>query len=80
MRGQSLTSSIRRAFGFADRAGSLKPGKDADVVVWSGDPFEPLTRSKAIFIKGEEQLMTSRRLRLRDRYCDLNRPYPPEYH
>ena len=77
---KAVTINPARAFGFADRAGSLEPGKDADVVVWSGDPFEPLSQPKAIFIKGEEQPLTSRQLQLRDRYRDLNRPYPPEYH
>ena len=77
---KAVTINPARAFGFADRAGSLEPGKDADVVVWSGDPFEPLSQPKAIFIKGEEQPLTSRQLQLRDRYKDLNRPYPPEYH
>jgi imidazolonepropionase-like amidohydrolase len=77
---KAVTINPARAFGFADRAGSLEPGNDADVVVWSGDPFEPLSQPKAIFIKGEEQPLTSRQLQLRDRYKDLNRPYPPEYH
>ncbi len=77
---KAVTINPARAFGFAGRAGSLEPGKDADVVVWSGDPFEPLSQPKAIFIKGEEQPLTSRQLQLRDRYRDLNRAYPPEYH
>ena len=66
--------------GIAERVGSIEPGKDADVVVWSGDPFEPLSQPKAVFIKGEEQPLTSRQLELRDRYRNLNTPYPPEYH
>ena len=77
---KAVTINPARAFGFADHAGSLEPGKDADVVVWSGDPFEPLSQPKAIFIKGEEQPLTSRQLQLRDRYRNLNAAYPPEYH
>ncbi len=77
---KAVTINPARAFGFAERAGSLEPGKDADVVVWSGDPFEPLSQPKAVFIRGEEQPLTSRQLKLRDRYMDLNRPYPPQYH
>lgn len=76
----AVTINPARAFGFADKAGSLEPGKDADVVIWSGDPFEPLTQPVAVFIKGEAQPLTSRALELRDRYRDLNRPYPPQYH
>jgi imidazolonepropionase-like amidohydrolase len=76
----AVTINPARAFGFADRAGSLEPGKDADVVVWSGDPFEPLSQPIAVFIRGEAQPLTSRSLELRDRYKDLNRPLPPQYH
>ncbi len=77
---KAVTINPARAFGFADRAGSLEPGKDADVVVWSGDPFEPMSQPTAIFIRGVEQPLTSRQLKLRDRYRDLNRDYPPQYH
>jgi len=64
---KAVTINPARAFGVADRTGSLEPGKSADVVIWSGDPFEPLSQPKAIFIKGEEQPLTSRQLQLRDR-------------
>jgi imidazolonepropionase-like amidohydrolase len=77
---KAVTINPARAFGFADRAGSLEPGKDADVVVWSGDPFEPMSQPTAILIRGVEQPLTSRQLKLRDRYRDLNRDYPPQYH
>ena len=63
----------------ADTSGSLEVGKDADVVVWTGDPFEPLSQPTAVFIKGEAQPMTSRQWQLRDRYRDLNTAYPPAY-
>ena len=76
---KAVTINPARVFGIADRAGSLEVGKDADVVVWSGDPFEPLSQPKAIFIRGEEQPLTSRQLQLRDRYRDLNGAYPPAY-
>ena len=34
-----LSIGPARALGIADRTGSLKPGKMADVVLWNGDPF-----------------------------------------
>jgi imidazolonepropionase-like amidohydrolase len=77
---KAVTLNPARAFGVADKAGSLEAGKDADVVVWSGDPFEPLSQPVAVFIKGEAQALTSRQFELRDRYMDLNRPYPPAYY
>lgn len=76
----AITINPARAFGFGDRAGSLEPGKDADVVVWSGDPFEPMSQPVAVLIRGEVQTLTSRSLQLRDRYKDLKRPYPPQYY
>jgi imidazolonepropionase-like amidohydrolase len=75
----AVTINPARIFGVADRTGSLEPGKDADVVVWTGDPFEPLTQPTAVFIHGAQQPMTSRQLELRDRYKDLARPLPPGY-
>ncbi len=75
----AVTINPAKMFGVADKVGSLEPGKDADLVIWSGDPFEPLTQAKAVFIKGVAQPMTSRQLELRDRYKDLNRPLPPAY-
>ena len=64
----AITSVPARVFGLEDRIGSLAPGKDADLVVWSGDPLEPLSAPTAVFIKGVQQPMRSRDLDLRDRY------------
>lgn len=36
------------------RVGSLAAGKDADFVIWSGDPLSTLTRCEATFIDGRE--------------------------
>lgn len=75
----AVTLNPAKIFGVADRTGSLEPGKDADLVIWTGDPFEPLSQATAVFIKGVSQPMTSRQLELRDRYKDLGRPLPPAY-
>ncbi|MFI4966484.1 MAG: amidohydrolase family protein [Caulobacterales bacterium] len=75
----AVTINPARIFGVADRTGSLEPGKDADLVIWTGDPFEPLSQATAVFIHGAQQPMTSRQLELRDRYKDLNSPLPPGY-
>jgi hypothetical protein len=57
----------------------LEPGKDADVVIWDGDPLELTTFADAVFIRGVEIPMKSRQTELRDRYKDLNKPLPPAY-
>ncbi|HZZ33473.1 MAG TPA: amidohydrolase family protein [Phenylobacterium sp.] len=75
----AVTINPAKIFGVADRTGSLEPGKDADLVIWTGDPFEPLSQPTAVFIHGEAQPMTSRQIELRDRYKDLGRPLPPGY-
>jgi len=75
----AVTINPAKIFGVADRTGSLEPGKDADLVIWTGDPFEPLSQATAVFIKGVQQPMTSRQLELRDRYKDLGRALPPAY-
>jgi imidazolonepropionase-like amidohydrolase len=37
---RGLTVHAARALGVSDRLGSLEAGKDADIVVWSGDPLD----------------------------------------
>jgi len=51
--------------------GTLVPGRSADVVIWTGDPFEPLTRPRQVIIRGREVPLRSRQTELRDRYRDL---------
>ena len=75
----AITINPARIFGVADRTGSLETGKDADLVIWTGDPFEPLSQATAVFVHGKPQSMTSRQTELRDRYKDLGQPLPPAY-
>ncbi|HMN55335.1 MAG TPA: amidohydrolase [Sphingopyxis sp.] len=41
-----------KAIGLADKIGSLKPGKMADVVLWNGNPFSVYTRPEKVWIDG----------------------------
>lgn len=75
----ALTTVPARLFGIADRYGTLEPGKDADVVVWTGDPLEVTTYATAVFIRGAEMPIRSRQIELRDRYKDLGGPLPEGY-
>lgn len=65
---EAVTLAPARVWGIADRSGSLEPGKDADVVVWSGDPFELTTGPEHVFIKGREMSMDTRQRQLLERY------------
>lgn len=50
---QALTMGAAEILGIADRVGSLEEGKDADVVLFDGDPFEYLTSVLAVIVNGE---------------------------
>ena len=47
-----LAINPARALGIADRTGSLKAGKMADVVLWNGNPFSTYTRPDKVWIDG----------------------------
>lgn len=49
----SVTIDSARLLGIDDRVGSLANGKDADVVIFSGDPFEYLTNVELVIVNGE---------------------------
>lgn len=72
---RAVTLAPAEMFGIGDRVGSLATGKDANVVVWSGDPFEFLTEADQVFIRGKSVKAPSRQDLLMDRYKTL----PPSY-
>lgn len=51
---QAITINPARHVGIADRVGSLEVGKDADIVITDGCPFEVSTKVKYVFIDGNE--------------------------
>lgn len=65
---KSLTINPAKIYGVDKQIGSLEPGKQADVVVWSGDPLEVTEAAEQVFIDGEKVEMVSRQTKLRDRY------------
>ncbi len=72
---RAVTLTPAETFGVADRIGSLQAGRDANVVIWSGDPFEPLTHAERVFVKGVDVKRPSRQDDLMMRYKTL----PPTY-
>lgn len=49
---KAITINPAEHIGVTDRVGSLEVGKDADLVITAGSPFEVLTEVKAVFIDG----------------------------
>ena len=50
---RSVTLSAAEILGLADRLGSLEPGKDADLVLFDGDPFETTSHACSVLVMGE---------------------------
>lgn len=51
---RAITIDAARICRVEDRLGSLAPGKDADLVVWEGNPLEIKSSVKATFINGRQ--------------------------
>jgi imidazolonepropionase-like amidohydrolase len=50
----ALTINPARIAGIDDRLGSIEAGKDADLVLWSGDPLDVFSRAQRALIGGRE--------------------------
>jgi imidazolonepropionase-like amidohydrolase len=68
---RAVTLAPAEIFGVSDRVGSLQPGREGNVVVWSGDPFEFTTRVEHVFVRGREYHDTTRQDMLMERYKTL---------
>ncbi|MEZ5312213.1 MAG: amidohydrolase family protein [Thermoanaerobaculia bacterium] len=49
----AVTIDAARIVGVADRVGSLEPGKDGDIALFDGDPFEYTTHVTGVVIEGD---------------------------
>ncbi len=75
----TLTANPAKTWGMTT-VGTLEVGKEADVVLWNGDPLETSSWPLAVFIGGVEQPQSTRAFELRDRYATPNAMgYPPAY-
>jgi imidazolonepropionase-like amidohydrolase len=62
----AVTANVAEVFHL--NAGSIAVGKNADLVLWSGDPFELSTKVDQMWINGEAVTTRSRQDALRERY------------
>ncbi|MFL5572315.1 MAG: amidohydrolase family protein [Gemmatimonadaceae bacterium] len=68
---RAVTLAPAELFGVTDRVGSLQSGREGNVVVWSGDPFEFTTRAEHVFVRGREYNEKTRQDMLIERYRNL---------
>lgn len=65
---RAATLTPAEMLGMAKDYGSIDKGKVANLVVWSGDPFEPSTHAETVIVRGEIQPVESRQSALADKY------------
>ena len=68
---RAITLTPAELFGVDDRLGSIEVGKEGTLFVCDGDPFEPATEVRHLFIGGRNVPLESRHTRLNDEF--LNR-------
>jgi imidazolonepropionase-like amidohydrolase len=72
---RGITLAPAEIYGVADKIGSLRPGREGNVVIWSGDPLELSSRAEQVFVRGKKTDAPSRQDLLAKRYQTL----PPKY-
>lgn len=70
----AITRHPATVFKKFDTIGSLAKGKQATMVLWSGDPFELSSVAERVWVAGEVPSRDSRQRRLFDRYHGRGRP------
>jgi imidazolonepropionase-like amidohydrolase len=67
---RAVTLTPAEVFGVSGSIGSLAIGKDADLVVWSDDPFELRSHAETVLIGGVSAIKPSRQDMLTQRYLE----------
>lgn len=68
---KAITINAAEIFGVGDKLGSIEEGKQANLFIADGDPFEPMSHITQVFIRGYKIPMVSRHTQLYEEY--LNR-------
>jgi imidazolonepropionase-like amidohydrolase len=75
---RAVTLTPAEIYGVEGLTGSIEPGKAANLVVWSDDPFEVSGRAETVVIRGRVVPEWSRQRELFERYRTLGER-PPAY-
>jgi imidazolonepropionase-like amidohydrolase len=70
---RAVTLEPARAFGRDKQLGTIAKGKRADLVLWSGDPFELSSVAERIWIAGAPMSLDTRQRQLSRRYLERAR-------
>ena len=76
---RAVTLTPAEIYGVADHYGTLEPGRVANVVVWTGDPFELSTRAEIVLVRGDVMPDWTRQKALLQRYLSLEDAPRPAY-
>jgi imidazolonepropionase-like amidohydrolase len=53
---KSVTINAAKACGIENRVGSIKEGKDADIVIWNGHPLDIMTEASIVILNGRVEI------------------------
>ena len=67
---KAITINPAEIFGVGDKLGSIEEGKQANLFIADGDPFEPMNHINHVFIRGNKIPMESRHTQLYEQYLD----------
>jgi imidazolonepropionase-like amidohydrolase len=70
---KSVTLYAAQILGIADKVGSLEVGKDATLIVTTGDPLEPPTITETMFIQGKKIDLNDKHKQLYNKYLQKYR-------
>lgn len=73
---KAITINPARIWGVADRLGSIEAGKVANLFLTTGDPLDPRSHVKYLFIRGENVPLVDRHTKLYEEF--RVRPKPPK--
>ena len=51
---KAITYYAAKMVGLEDQLGSIEPGKQADIVLWAGDPLDARTKVEHVWIRGQQ--------------------------